>query len=66
MTYAKVAPSPNVGKYIVTLDVKLDDGRLVRAGGLPQMPPTVGSRVVLEERTYWLWVPSYFWRAGAS
>jgi hypothetical protein len=66
VTYAKVTSMANNGRYYVTLDAKLDDGRLVRADGAPQMPPPVGARITIEERTHWLWVPTYRWRGAIS
>jgi hypothetical protein len=66
VTYAKLDTQSSTGRYLVELDVRLDSGPLVRATGLAQLPPAVGSRVELEQRSRWFWPDTYVWLAGAG
>jgi hypothetical protein len=53
--------NPETGQRYISIQAKLDNGRLIQSRGIAVMPPAQGERIVLRERVSWIGYTSYFW-----
>lgn len=62
VTVAGIELEGDSGQRVLTIQARLDDGRLVRIrGGVQGLPPKPASRIVVREKVTAIWGRSYTW-----